>query len=246
MARLHPDAVGDLLEWAGPQPDEVLREMERRAIEDDFPTVGPEVGRTLACCTRLLGAESVLECGSGFGYSAYWIARALPNGGSITLTERDRDLLADAREYFERGGIADRANFEVGDALEIASEIGRRDVGEDACDANHPFDLVVLDHDTADYVAGFEAVRELVAPGGTVVVDNVAIYEGSGEAGDSTDRLDPGELHAALESDACDAVAPNERTRTVAAVLERLRDDPAFELFLLPVGEGLAIAWKRG
>ncbi|WP_267642753.1 O-methyltransferase [Haloarchaeobius amylolyticus] len=219
MAELHAEAVGGLIEWAGPAADEVLEAMTARAERDGFPTVGPEVGRALALCTRLSGARSVLELGSGFGYSAYWVARALPPDGRIVLTERDGALLADARAYFERGDLADRATFEQGDALDIAE--ARTDT----------FDLVVLDHDTADYVAGFEAARDLVAPGGAILVDNVAVYG---------DVLTPDGLLATLDGEE----PPNDRTRVVAEFLTHLRQDDAFETYLLPVGEGLAVATR--
>jgi len=219
MAALHPDVVGRLVEWMGPEPDAVLEEMDVRATREGFPTVGPEVGRALALCTRLSGAQSVLELGSGYGYSAYWIARVLPDGGTITLTERDGGLLDDARTYFERGGLADRAVFERGDALEFA----------ESC--TDPFDLVVLDHDTADYVAGFELVREIVKPNGALLIDNVAIYE---------DILTPDELLATLNGES----PPNDRTRIIAELFKLLKEDSAFETYVLPIGEGLAISCR--
>lgn len=221
MPPLHPEPVGRLVEWVGPPTDDVLTAMEDRAEREGFPTVGPEVGRTLALCIRLTGARSVLELGSGFGYSAYWIARALPAGGTVVLTERDERLLDDARAYFERGGLTDRAVFERGDALELAAAY------------DEPFDLVVLDHDTGDYVQGFDTVRELVAPGGAILTDNVAIYE---------DILTPEGLLETLDG----APAPNDRTRVVAAFLDRVRADPAFETYVLPVDEGLAVSCRVG
>lgn len=219
MAMLHSAAVGQLIEWAGPECDKVLEEMEARAEQEEFPTVGPEVGRAFALCTRLLGAQSVLELGSGYGYSAYWIARSLPADGTIILTERDSDLLSDARTYFERGNLIDRAVFKHGDALEIT---------ENCTDS---FDLVVLDHDTADYVAGFELARELVNSGGAILIDNVTIYK---------EILTPGELLATLNGE----TPPNERTRIVAEFFKHLKGDAAFETYVLPVGEGLAISYR--
>lgn len=71
MAPLHSGSVGNSIERAGSPVDEVLIEMEARTDREGFPTVGPEVGRTLALCTRLTSARSVLKLGSGFGYSAY-------------------------------------------------------------------------------------------------------------------------------------------------------------------------------
>jgi predicted O-methyltransferase YrrM len=217
MPPLHDDSVRRLLGRFGPPEDDVLRDMAARASRDAFPTVGPEAGRTLALCTRLTGARSVLELGSGFGYSAYWMARALPADGFVVLTERDRGLLATAREYFERGGLTGRAVFRHGDAIELAGEL------------DGPFDLVVLDHNTAEYERGFAAVRDLVAPDGALLADNVAVYE---------DVLTPDGLRATLDG----ARPPNDRTEAVAGVLQAVLDDPAFEPFLLPVDEGLLVA----
>lgn len=217
MPPLHSGAVGRLVALGGPSADDVLEAMEARADREAFPTVGPEVGRTLALCTRLLDARSVLELGSGFGYSAYWIARALPPAGRITLTERDEAILDDARSYFERGGLADHAIFHCGDALEHVTT------------PDGSVDMVVFDHDTVDYVRGFDLVRDQVAPGGAVVADNIAKYD---------DELTPHSLGKTLEGEP----APNERTRAVAAYLNRVWDDPAFETYVLPVGEGLAVS----
>ncbi|MFB6282247.1 MAG: O-methyltransferase [Haloferacaceae archaeon] len=221
MPPLHSDALGDLIARVGPDADSVLAEMADRADREGFPTVGPEVGRCLAMCVRLLGARSVLELGSGYGYSAYWMARALPPGGRVVLTERDADLLDDARAYFERGGLADRATFEPGEALATV-------------DAHEgPFDLIHLDHDTDRYVAGFEAARGRLADGGAVAVDNVAVYR---------DVQTPAGLLATLDG----ASAPNDRTRVVAAFHEHVREVPGFEPYLLPVGEGLVVACHVG
>ncbi|WP_248909118.1 O-methyltransferase [Halocatena marina] len=218
MPPLHSDAVGRLLEWTSPSIDDVLSRMEARAEQEGFPTVGPEVGQTLALCTRLGNTQSVFELGSGFGYSAYWIARALPDDGSIVLTERNADRLDDARSYFEQGGLEDRAVFEHGEALDIVAQY------------DGPFDLIVLDHDTVDYTQGFDAVRALVAPGGAIIADNVACV----------DALTPDSLLATLGGES----APNDRTRAVADFFEHVKAAPDFETYVLPVGEGLAVSYR--
>ena len=219
MSLLYPDSVDRLLEMTGPPTDDVLEAMDRRAEREGFPHVGPAVGRTLALCTRLLGARSALELGSGFGYSAYWIARALPPDGEVVLIERDGTLLDDARAAFERGGLADRATFERGDAIEIATALDRS------------FDLVVLDHDTATYVDGFEAVRESIRPGGAIVADNVVATDGG---------LTVDDLIATLEG----LPAPTERARYTAEYYRHVLDQSDFETTVLPVGEGVAISCR--
>ena len=60
----------------------VLLEMEAEGKERGFPIVGRNVGVTLEVLARSIGARRVMELGSGFGYSAYWFARAVGPGGS--------------------------------------------------------------------------------------------------------------------------------------------------------------------
>ena len=82
-----------LVRLAG-SPDPVEAEMRRYADErDGFPIVGPVVGGLLHQLALLLRARRIFEVGSGFGYSAFWFARALPDGGAVTLTDYDPDHL---------------------------------------------------------------------------------------------------------------------------------------------------------
>src|SRR3954451_18942494 len=61
----------------------VLLEMEQEGRERGFPIVGRNVGVTLEVLARSIGARRVMELGSGFGYSAYWFARAVGDGGQV-------------------------------------------------------------------------------------------------------------------------------------------------------------------
>ena len=221
---LHTAAVNRLLSLTASEGDAVLKDMEQRAEREGFPTIGSEVGAALRLYARLLGATSVFEFGSGFGYSAYWVAPVLGADGQIVLTEVDEDELTAARTYFERGGYTDRAVFEEGDALAV---IERYD---------GPFDMVLLDHKNDRYVDGFEAVREKVAPGGVVVADNV--LHSSGEAG-----FTPAELEAVFDGTA----VPSEES-SLASITEyyrHVRADPDFETTVVPVGEGLFVSVRR-
>lgn len=52
----------------------VLDEMEAFALEKSFPIVGRLVGISLEIYAKMIGARRVFEFGSGYGYSAYWLA----------------------------------------------------------------------------------------------------------------------------------------------------------------------------
>lgn len=200
-----------------PNPDEVIEEMDARADRERFPTVGPAVGGWLRLLARSVDAERVFEFGSGYGYSAYWMAPALPEDGDIVLTEIDEDELADARENLERGGFADRARFEHGDAIETVERY------------DGPFDLVLIDNEKDRYAEAFESVREKVPVGGIVAADN-AIAAGS---------LDFDDVRSLLAGEDVEA---NEMSRGIAEYIETVGDDPEFETGLLPLGEGVAVS----
>ncbi|QPV63844.1 O-methyltransferase [Halosimplex litoreum] len=211
----------------GPEPDAILDEMGEQARDEGFPYVGPAVGGWLAMLARFADAERVFEFGSGFGYSAYWFARELPEDGEVVLTEIDAGELEQAREYVDRGGLADRASFEHGDAIETI----------DAYEG--PFDVVLIDCQKERYAEAFEAVREKVAPGGIVAADNVV-------AGGS---IDAGDLRAYCEDGGgeggADRSGMNGMTEGIADYLDAVEADDAFETTLLPLGEGVAVSQRE-
>jgi len=141
--------------------DAVLLEMERQAQAGDFPIVGPLVGRMLCLLARSIGAKRIMELGSGFGYSAYWFARALPEDGELILTEGTAQNMAQAREFFRQGGVRCRARFEVGDAFEILDRMP----GE--------FDIIFNDVGKAQYPTAFHKAVPRVRPGGYFISDNM-------------------------------------------------------------------------
>ncbi|MFP8954601.1 O-methyltransferase (plasmid) [Natrialbaceae archaeon A-arb3/5] len=222
MSILHTESVDQLLSLTALERDEVLEEMEAYADRNGFPTIGHEVGGFLRLCARLGEMDTVFECGSGFGYSAYWVAPVLGPDGQIVLTDGDEELLSRAETYFENGGYADRAAFEQGDALEIFDRY------------DGPFDMVLLDHENDRYVEGFETVRDRVEPGGMIVADNVL------HTNPPDERMTPADLAAALE-DGVPEDAGYSLTEFVD-YYEHVRADPDFETTVVPVGEGLFVS----
>jgi predicted O-methyltransferase YrrM len=142
----------------------VLLEMETHAEERGFPIVGRNVGVTLEVLARSVSARRIMELGSGFGYSAYWHARAAGSDGEVHLTDGDPENANKAADYLERAGLADGVEFHVGDAV---TELGKLD-GE--------FDVIFSDIDKDGYPDAWRAASERVRPGGLYVCDNVLWY----------------------------------------------------------------------
>ena len=187
--------LADLL--GGDHP--VAGEMEARAKEHDFPIVGRAVGVTLEVLARSVGARRVLEMGSGYGYSAYWFARAVGEGGEVHMTEGDPENQKLAMEYLDKAGLADRVTSHVGNALEIIDEIP----GE--------LDVVFSDIDKGDYPVAWEKARERIRVGGLYLCDNV-LWSGRVVQDEVTDDVRPGWTDRIREHNR--AVASDERYRS--------------------------------
>src|SRR5258705_13183017 len=103
--------------------------MEQYADANRFPIVGRASGRFLELAARSIGARRVMELGSGYGYSAYWFARAVGPTGTVVCTEGSADNAALAEGYLSRAGFWDQVTYRVGDALTgFAQESGDFDV----------------------------------------------------------------------------------------------------------------------
>ena len=142
-------------------PDPVQREMEELARQRGFPIVGPLVGRLLMLLAKATSARRVLELGSGFGYSALWFARALPDDGEIILTEYDSEDSERSRGFLAGAGLAGKATFLVGDALLLVDSV------------HGPFDIVFIDVDKEQYPAALDKALPLLRLGGLLIADNV-------------------------------------------------------------------------
>lgn len=153
--------IEEYLKQVVPPSVGVLAEMERLAEKRRFPIVGPLVGRLLFLLGRAIGARTVFECGSGFGYSAHWFASALSAGGRVHLTDGSADNCRLARDFLGRAGLLDRATIHQGDALEILG------------DTAGPFDVVFCDIDKRDYPRVHPLLESRLRPGGLFVCDNL-------------------------------------------------------------------------
>ena len=87
---VHPE-VESYLRTLLPSRPAPIQEMESEAARDEFPIVGPLVGRLLGMLARSINATRVFELGSGFGYSTYWFADAVGANGKVVHTDFRQD-----------------------------------------------------------------------------------------------------------------------------------------------------------
>ena len=155
-------AVEDYLkELAQPDDEPVLLEMEKLAEEKGFPIVERLCGRALEVMALSIGAKRIFEMGSGFGFSAYWFARATGPDGEIHLTDTDPENERLALDFLRRAGLDGPINYHVADAF----------AAFDATDGL--FDIVYCDIDKEGYPEAWERAKQRVRVGGLFMCDNM-------------------------------------------------------------------------
>jgi len=126
--------------------------------------VSPAGGKLLFLLARAVSARRILEVGTLGGYSAIWLARALPKGGRLVTLELDPGHAALARENLARAGLARKAEVLTGPALKLMREMVKSRLPR--------FDMVFIDADKGEYPDYLKLAYRLVRKGGLIVADN--------------------------------------------------------------------------
>ena len=181
--------IDQYIEGLYTETDPVLQEMERVGRARNFPIVGPQVGRVLFLLARLVGAKRIFEMGSGFGYSAYWFARALPSTGKVYQTETSSENSRLSQDFFIRGGLRKKSEFLVGDGVKLIDQVKGK------------FDIVFIDIDKENYPAAYRQAKRYLKRGGLLLADNVLWFGKVLEESDEPETLGIKEFTRLLFSD---------------------------------------------
>jgi caffeoyl-CoA O-methyltransferase len=195
--------------------DELLGALREEADRTGLPptAISPDAGRFLQVLLRATAARRVLEVGTLGGYSAIWMARALPADGRLITIEREERHAALAERYVARAGLASVVQISRGRALDVLPSLD----GEE-------FDLVFLDADRPPLATYFEWALRLVRPGGVIVAHNALL---GGRVANAESRGDDEDVRAVRDLNARIAVDPR-----VASILV-----PAYDGFLVAVAD---------
>ena len=178
--------------------------------------VGPEQGQFMALLVELLGARNALEVGTFTGYSALAVALALPEDGRLVACDVSEEWTAIGRRYWEEAGVAHKIDLRLAPAVETLDALLAEGCGG-------TFDFAFIDADKEGYDAYYERALELMRPGGLVVLDNT-LWRGK----------------------VADPTISDADTEALRALNTKLAGDERVTLSLLPVGDGVTLARKRG
>ncbi|MEV6209771.1 O-methyltransferase [Kitasatospora sp. NPDC051914] len=176
--------------------DPVLAAAQQAADAAGLPRIAVSApqGKQLQLLAQTLGAKRVLEVGTLGGYSAIWMARALPADGHLVTLEIDPVHAEVARGNLKHAGFAEIAEVRVGPAAESLQQL--------ADEGAVPFDMVFIDADKPSNPVYFAWALRLTRPGSLIIVDNT-VRGGKVAEADSTDPAIVGtrRLHDAIAAE---------------------------------------------
>ena len=158
---VHPAIESYLAKLTGQSGHPVVTAMEARANQYNFPIVGRLVGMFLETMAKTINAKRIFEFGSGFGYSAFWFARAIDKNGTLICTDTELENQQLAEQYLNQAGLWSQVDFQIG----YAQQIFEGTEGD--------FDICYNDVDKGDYPEVWLMARGRIRPGGLYIADNV-------------------------------------------------------------------------
>lgn len=139
----------------------VLIEMEEFARVQGFPIVNRLVGIFLETQAKMINARRVFEFGSGYGYSAYWFAKAVGEEGRVICSDSNAENCTRAEQYLTAANLWQRIEFCVGRAQEVFMQ------------TEGLFDICYNDVDKAGYPEVWRMAKNRIRSGGLYIADNV-------------------------------------------------------------------------
>ncbi|MEM8904032.1 MAG: O-methyltransferase [Actinomycetota bacterium] len=146
-------------------PDPVQRAIIASAMEElghTDMTIEEDQGRFLKLLVELSGARTIVEVGTFIGTSAMWMARGLPDDGTLTCFDIESTYVDIGRRGWERAGVSDKIEVVIGPAIE-----GLRALPDEPA-----IDLAFIDADKTGYATYVDELLPRLSPGGFIAIDN--------------------------------------------------------------------------
>ena len=177
--------------------------------------ISPEQGSFLAFLVKVLRAKKTLDIGVFTGYSSLVVADALPNDGVVIACDTSEEWTNIAQKYWSEAGVNNKIRLELAPALRTLDKLIEN--GEPGT-----FDFSFIDADKINYQNYLERSLILLKPGGVIAIDNVLW------GGKVLDKQD------------------NEpATRAIRKFNEKLKNDDRVLISMVPIGDGLTLAFKK-
>ncbi|MDQ0429978.1 putative O-methyltransferase YrrM [Planomicrobium stackebrandtii] len=200
---------------ANDQLSATLGAIQAYAALEHVPIMEDQGIRELVGLLKIQQPKQILEIGAAIGFSAIKIAEALP-ASELDTVERDETRYQKAVEFIAQSGFSDRIRIFHADALELS-----------LADLKKQYDAIFIDAAKGQYERFFDKYEELLATGGIIYCDNMAMH--------------------GLSDIPLSEVPRRKRTmiRNLAAFKEHMLNHPGYDTELLSSGDGIMICRKK-
>jgi predicted O-methyltransferase YrrM len=191
-----------------------------RSVTAGLPSANMQIsadqGQFMQLLVRLLGARRCLEIGTYTGYSSLAVALALPPDGLLVACDVSDEWTRIARQFWKEAGVDGHIDLKLQPAVKTLDELL-------AAGEAGTFDFAFIDADKSGYATYYERALELLRPGGLIAVDNT-LWDGA--------VADPAKNDA--------------DTQAIRAFNEKIHRDTRVDISLVPIGDGVTLARKKG
>lgn len=149
----------------------LIRELEYLSKKLNISHISEVTGEILETIafTYSIGKNivSVLEIGTGVGYSTSWILKGIIESGAVPFIktiEWDPKKVEISKRVFEKYDLASFISFEIGDARKIITRI------------DFPLDIIFMDASVPDYHYFVSRLKPLLKTRGILMAHNVLAF----------------------------------------------------------------------
>ncbi|WP_339214561.1 O-methyltransferase [Ornithinibacillus sp. FSL M8-0202] len=199
-----------------PPSEDWVKDIEQQAHIDRVPIMDSIGINFLMQLIRLSKPKRILEIGAAIGYSALRMSEANPEA-TITTIERDDKRYQQAIENITKNNKEAAIKIIHGDAIEELTRLA---------ESNNTYDFIFIDAAKGSYKRFFELCFPLLADQGVIISDNV-LFRGY--------VLDPNFDHPRYKK----------MVEKIRSYNEWLVNHPSFITTILPIGDGVAISYKK-
>ena len=200
------------------EPKELLKQLEKQALEDDVPIIRKETQSLLRFLLATKKPTNILEVGAAVGFSSILMSEYMPEECHITTIEKMTERIKIAKNNISLANKEDKITLLEGDALEILKELASQD--------NMNFDFIFMDAAKGQYINFLPEIMKILPVGGMLISDNV---------------LQDGDV-------VMSRYAVTRRNRTIHSrmreYLYTLTHMEEFDTVILPIGDGVTLSTR--
>ncbi len=190
-----------------------LAKIKEKALQDHIPIIMDETLETIKKELETFTPNRILEIGTAVGYSAICFSEFLSEGGKIDTIEREEERVKEAKENIKKAKVENKINILQGDAVEILPTL------------NEKYDMIFIDASKGKYPFFLKESMRMLSPNGIIFADNV-LYKGY-----VLSDYNKHKQRTAVRN-----------LREFLKELNELQESKKYEVKVLEVGDGLAIA----